>query len=229
MLKSMTGFASATGALDGWSWAWELRSVNGKGLDLRLRVPDWIDGLELGLRKALAAVTARGNVTLSLRINREETSGAAKVNDAVLSDILDAMTEIETQAMDAGLSLAPSKASDIVAMRGVLDQNVVVEDTTELSKALLAQADELIASFDAMRSSEGAALEKVLRAQLVEVETRTQSADNIAQTRAIEVAASLKKNLGVIMENADNLDESRVAQELALLAVKADVTEESTA
>ena len=226
MLKSMTGFASATGALDGWSWAWELRSVNGKGLDLRLRVPDWIDGLEIGLRKALAAVTARGNVTLSLRINREETSGAAKVNDAVLRDILDAMTEIETQAMDAGLSLAPSKASDIVAMRGVLDQNVVVEDTTELSKALLAQADELIASFDAMRSSEGAALEKVLRAQLVEVETRTQSADNIAQTRAIEVAASLKKNLSVIMENADNVDESRVAQELALLAVKADVTEE---
>ena len=71
MLKSMTGFASATGALDGWSWAWELRSVNGKGLDLRLRVPDWIDGLEIGLRKALAAVTARGNVTLSMRINRE--------------------------------------------------------------------------------------------------------------------------------------------------------------
>ena len=226
MLKSMTGFSSATGALNGWSWAWELRSVNGKGLDLRLRVPDWIDGLEIGLRKALAAVTARGNVTLSLRINREETSGAAKVNDAVLRDILDAMTEIETQAMDAGLSLAPSKASDIVAMRGVLDQNVVVEDTTELSKALLVQADELIASFDAMRSSEGAALEKVLRAQLVEVETRTQSADNISQTRAIEVAASLKKNLSVIMENADNVDESRVAQELALLAVKADVTEE---
>ena len=203
-----------------------MRSVNGKGLDLRLRVPDWIDGLEIGLRKALAAVTARGNVTLSLRINREETSGAAKVNDAVLRDILDAMTEIETQAMDAGLSLAPSKASDIVAMRGGLDQNEVVEDTTELSKVLLAQAGELIDSFDAMRSSEGAALEKVLRAQLVEVETRTQSADNIAQTRAIEVAASLRKNLGVIMENADNLDESRVAQELALLAVKADVTEE---
>jgi uncharacterized protein (TIGR00255 family) len=171
-------------------------------------------------------VTARGNVTLSLRINREETSGAAKVNDAVLRDILDAMTEVETQAMDAGLSLAPSKASDIVAMRGVLDQNVVVEDTTELSIALLAQADDLIASFDAMRSSEGAALEKVLRDQLAEVETRTQSADNIAQTRVIEVAASLKKNLGVIMENADNLDETRVAQELALLAVKADVTEE---
>jgi len=226
MLKSMTGFSSATGALNGWSWAWELRSVNGKGLDLRLRVPDWIDGLEIGLRKALAAVTARGNVTLSLRINREETSGAAKVNDAVLRDILHAMSEIETQAMDAGLSLAPSKASDIVAMRGVLDQNVVVEDTTELSKALLVQADKLIASFDAMRSSEGAALEKVLRAQLVEVETRTQSADNISQTRAIEVAASLKKNLSVIMENADNVDESRVAQELALLAVKADVTEE---
>ena len=175
MLKSMTGFASATGALDGWSWTWELRSVNGKGLDLRLRVPDWIDGLEIGLRKALSAVTARGNVTLSLRITREETSGTIQVNDSVLRGILDAMTEIETQAMDAGLSLAPSKASDIVAMRGVLDNTIVEQETEKLAKTLFMQADELIASFDAMRRSEGAALEKVLSIQLFEIQTLTQN------------------------------------------------------
>lgn len=226
MLKSMTGFASATGALDSWSWAWELRSVNGKGLDLRLRVPDWIDGLEIGLRKILGSVAARGNVTLSLRITREESAGALHVNESVLRSVLDAMAVIETQAMDAGLSLAPSKASDIVAMRGILDQNVAEQDTKPLLNALLVQADGLIASFDAMRQNEGAALEKVLKGQLAEIEALTISANQIAQARASDVAVTLRRNLAKIMENADNLDEVRVAQELALLAVKADVTEE---
>lgn len=228
MLKSMTGFASATGTLDSWNWTWELRSVNGKGLDLRLRVPDWIDGLEIGLRKALSSVAARGNVTLSLRITREEQAGGAfQVNDGVLQSVLDAMAVIETQAMDAGLSLAPSKASDIVAMRGILDQTSQSDqDTKPLAKALLAQADGLIQSFDAMRQSEGAALETILNGQLVEIGNLTASAAQLAQSRSIDVAAILQRNLAKIMENADGLDETRIAQELALLAVKADITEE---
>ena len=228
MLNSMTGFASATGTFDSWSWTWELRSVNGKGLDLRLRVPDWIDGLEIGLRKALGAVASRGNVTLSLRITREEEAGGTlSVNAGVLQSVLDAMAVIETQAMDAGLSLAPSKASDIVTMRGILDQKAIGEqDTKPLSKALLAQADELIASFDAMRQSEGGALAIVLKGQLSEIETLTTSANETAKLRAVDVAATLQRNLAKIITNTDNLDQDRVAQELALLAVKADITEE---
>jgi uncharacterized protein (TIGR00255 family) len=228
MLKSMTGFASATGTFDSWSWTWELRSVNGKGLDLRLRVPDWIDGLEIGLRKALGAVASRGNVTLSLRITREEEAGGTQsVNAGVLQSVLDAMAVIETQAMDAGLSLAPSKASDIVTMRGILDQKAIGEqDTKSLSKALLAQADELIASFDAMRQSEGDALAIVLKGQLSEIETLTTSANETAKLRAVDVAGTLQRNLAKIITNTDNLDQDRVSQELALLAVKADITEE---
>ena len=228
MLKSMTGFASATGTFDSWSWTWELRSVNGKGLDLRLRVPDWIDGLEIGLRKALGAVASRGNVTLSLRITREEEAGGTlSVNAGVLQSVLDAMAVIETQAMDAGLSLAPSKASDIVTMRGILDQKAIGEqDTKPLSKALLAQADELIASFDAMRQSEGGALAIVLKGQLSEIETLTTSANETAKLRAVDVAGTLQRNLAKIITNTDNLDQDRVSQELALLAVKADITEE---
>jgi uncharacterized protein (TIGR00255 family) len=228
MLKSMTGFASATGTFDSWSWAWELRSVNGKGLDLRLRVPDWIDGLEIGLRKALGVVASRGNVTLSLQITREEEAGGTlSVNAGVLQSVLDAMAVIETQAMDAGLSLAPSKASDIVAMRGILDQKALGEqDTKPLSKMLLAQANELISSFDAMRQSEGDALAIVLKGQLSEIETLTTSANETAKLQAVNVAATLQRNMAKIIANTDNLDPDRVAQELALLAVKADITEE---
>lgn len=226
MIKSMTGFASATGTHDMYSWNWELRSVNGKGLDLRLRVPDWIDGLESGLRKALGAVVARGNVTLSLRISREDSTGQLSVNADMLASILTAMSEIEQKAMDQGLSLAPSKASDIAAMRGVLDQTTTDQDTKLLMAALMAQSETLIASFDRMRQSEGAALDTVLNGQLNEIEDLTAQAAEIAQARLADVAANLKRNLAIVLENTDGADEQRVSQELALLAVKSDVTEE---
>jgi len=76
MIRSMTGFASASGALEGWSWSWELRAVNGKGLDLRLRVPDWVDGLEVALRKQISAQVARGNITFNLRISSAESDAS---------------------------------------------------------------------------------------------------------------------------------------------------------
>ena len=103
MIRSMTGFASASGASGPHSWGWELRSVNGKGLDLRLRVPDWIDGLEAGLRKTLSAAITRGNVTCNLRITREDGSGALTVNADQLEVVLDALHQIEARAMDAGI------------------------------------------------------------------------------------------------------------------------------
>jgi uncharacterized protein (TIGR00255 family) len=226
MIKSMTGFASGTGAHDGYSWSWELRSVNGKGLDLRLRVPDWIDGLEVGLRKSLGAVAARGNVTLSLRVTREDSTGQLSVNADMLSSILTAMAEIEEQAMDRGLSLAPSKASDIAAMRGVLDQTAGDQDTKPLAAALMAQSVGVLASFDEMRLSEGAALDAVMQAQIAEIETLTTQAADIAKARQADVAANLRRNIANVLDNADGVDETRIAQELALLAVKSDVTEE---
>lgn len=225
-IKSMTGFASATGAHDVYSWSWELRSVNGKGLDLRLRVPDWVDGLEVGLRKSLGAVAARGNVTLSLRVVREDSTGQLSVNPDMLASILTAMAEIEEQAMDRGLSLAPSKASDIAAMRGVLDQATVDQDTKPLAAVLMTQSAEVIASFDAMRISEGAALDAVMQGQIAEIETLTAKAATIAKARQADVAANLRRNMTTVLENVDGVDEQRLAQELALLAVKSDVTEE---
>ena len=226
MIKSMTGFASATGAHDVYSWSWELRSVNGKGLDLRLRVPDWIDGLEVDLRKSLAAVAARGNVTLSLRVMREDSTGQLSVNADMLASILTAMAEIEEQAMDRGVSLAPSKASDIAAMRGVLDQTTADQDTKPLAAALIAQSATVIQSFDEMRQSEGAALDAVMHAQLSEIKTLTAEAATIALARLPEVTANLRRNIANVMDNVDGVDEQRIAQELALLAVKSDVTEE---
>lgn len=226
MIKSMTGFASASGAQPPFSWSWEIRSVNGRGLDLRVRAPDWIDGLEAGLRKQIGAVATRGNVTCNLRLTREDGGGTVEVNTAQLEIVLTALQQIEAQAMDAGVSLAPSKATDIVTMRGVLEQVAVEDDTKNLSAQLLADAMGVIADFDEMRTREGAALSEVLSAQLDEVADLTAQAAALAPARSVAMAATLKGNLTRVMDNIDGVEPERIAQELALIAVKADITEE---
>lgn len=226
MIRSMTGFATASGALAPHSWSWELRAVNGKGLDLRVRVPDWIPGLEAGLRKALAAGVARGNITLNLRVVREDGGGGLTVNADQLATVLDALGQIETAAMDAGVSLAPSKATDIVTMRGVLEQAVVEDDNDALANTLLVEFDAVLADFNSMRASEGTALDSVMRGQLDQIATLTAEAAILAQARTAQNAETLKRNLARVLDNMDGVEPDRIAAELALIAVKADITEE---
>ncbi|WP_339820175.1 YicC/YloC family endoribonuclease [Sulfitobacter dubius] len=222
----MTGFASASGALEGWSWSWELRAVNGKGFDLRLRVPDWVEGLEVALRKQVTAEVARGNITCNLRIASAENDGTLQVNTAQVDTLLAALQEIEARAMDAGVSLAPSRASDILTMRGVLEQSDQAQDIDALREVLLAEFPAVLEDFNAMRRQEGAALADVMQDQLNEVETLAAKAAALADARKEDAAVNLRRNLARVMDNSEGADADRVAQELALIAVKADVTEE---
>ncbi|MCR8827153.1 YicC/YloC family endoribonuclease [Pseudosulfitobacter koreensis] len=225
-LHSMTAFAASGGESGVYRWNSELRSVNGKGLDIRVRAPDWIDGLEVALRTQVAAAVARGNVTLNIRVTREDAAGAVQVNAGQLAAVLAALTEIEAQAMDLGLSLAPSKATDIAVMRGVLEQSSGDQDVAPLKSALEADVAALLKDFVQMRAGEGAALARVLNAQLDQVAELTAQTARIAESRRDEVAANLRRNMARVVENADGVDKDRIAQELALLAVKSDITEE---
>lgn len=226
MIRSMTGFASAKGELAPHNWGWELRSVNAKGLDLRLRVPDWLDGLEIALRGELAKSVTRGNVTLSLRLNRSDDAAAVALNPVTLNTVLDALAEVESEAMDRNLTLAPSKASDLLALRGMLEAGAAQDDPAPLIAQLKSEFTPLVAAFVQMRSDEGAALMAVLTEQLAQIETLTATAATLAEQRKDAVAKTLKSNLARVLDNADGADPARVAQELAMLAVKADVTEE---
>ena len=226
MILSMTGFASAKGALGAWGWAWELRSVNGKGLDLRLRVPDWLDGLESQIRAALGRALTRGNVTLTLRVSRDEGAATLALNTATMNTVLDALAEIETEALARGLTLAPTRAGDLLALRGVLEAGSGNDDTAPLVARLVADFPALLADFQKMRQSEGAALDAILKGQLDQVETLTARAAELAEARKAASAETLKTNLARVLDNAGGADPDRVAQELALLAVKTDVTEE---
>ncbi|PIE15469.1 MAG: YicC family protein [Rhodobacterales bacterium] len=226
MIKSMTGFASSVGQFDSFSWQWDLRSVNAKGLDLRLRVPDWITGLETDLRKRLGAALGRGNVALSLRLTRSDEGGRMRVNPEQMRAVLEAMTEIENAALDCGLSLAPSRAADILSVRGVLDSEVQEDDPAPLKARLVQAFEGLLEDFLQMRAIEGEALDAVLTDQLNQIETLVAKAHEALRTRKEDTTANLRAALARVMDNVDSVDAARLEQELAMIAVKSDVTEE---
>lgn len=229
MTISMTGFAARKGQGAGHGWAWDLRSVNGKGLDLRLRVPDWIDGLEAALRTELGRALGRGNVSLSLKVARDgatEGEAALRVNPTVLGAVLRALGEVEAAAMDAGVTLAQATAADVLAVRGVLDMSSADGDTAPLRAAIRADLPALLADFNAMRAAEGMALNGVIAAQLDRIDSLTRAATTEAEARRDATASALRDALAKVIANADGVDEARLTQELALIAVKNDVTEE---
>jgi uncharacterized protein (TIGR00255 family) len=228
MTVSMTGFAARKGQGRGYAWAWDIRSVNGKGLDLRLRVPDWIDGLEPAIRADLGRALQRGNVSLTLKISKEngDAEGGLRVNHAVLAQMLTAIAEIEQAALNAGVTLAQASHADVLVMRGVLDQSNPDDDTAPLRTALLADLTPLIADFQAMRAAEGAALSAVIANQLALIADLTANAGTESAARNATANTTLRDALARVLANADGVDATRLAQELALIAVKTDVTEE---
>lgn len=226
MVNSMTGFAALTGAGQGYRWNWELRSVNGKGLDLRLRMPDWIAGLEQAVRADLGKAVGRGSVTLNLRVSRDEVSAATAIDEEALRANLNALAHIEQVAAAQGMQLAPTRAADILALRGVVQAASGEEDSAPLKAALLAELPNLISGFNEMRASEGAALNTVLMGHLITIEDLVRQAMDAAEARKDSLSVTLRGNLARVMDNTDGADANRVAQELALIAVKSDIREE---
>ncbi|WP_299897133.1 YicC/YloC family endoribonuclease [uncultured Ruegeria sp.] len=226
MIRSMTGFASGKGTYGPHSWSWELRSVNGKGLDMRLRVPDWLTGLEVSLRATLSNSLSRGNVTLSMRVNREDSALELALNEASMAAALTALEQTEALAAARGITLAPARASDLLALKGMMDAETEADDPTPLVAHLTSEFKDLLAAFIDMRKTEGEALAAVLNTQLDQVAELTAQAATIAEQRKGKMAEALRENLARVLENTQGADPDRVAQELAMIAVKADITEE---
>ncbi|KIC11380.1 hypothetical protein RA19_08580 [Leisingera sp. ANG-M1] len=226
-IRSMTAFASAQGSSGQHSWSWEIRSVNAKGLDLRLRVPDWLEGLENHIRSVLGKALARGNVSLTLRISRtEDSAGQVQVNAAVLQSVVKALAEAQSVARQNRVDVRPASAAELLSFKGVLEQSAGDDDPAPLVKALSKELETLVGDFVNMREAEGAALAQILNDQLEQVAGLTMQAGERAEERKAKISETLKANLARVMDNADGADPDRIAQELALIAVKADVTEE---
>lgn len=226
-LMSMTGFGALQGSVNNLAWNGDIRSVNGRSLDLRLRLPD-VDGLEPEIRKRLQARLARGNVTVQIRLQREEMAQSVQVSPDGLAAALQIAGKIEASAKAAKLDLAPMTAADIAGMRGVIEvaDDAGEADADAVRKAILESFETALDVFVADRQREGAALHGVLVDQAGRVAALVGDAELAAGDREAAVRATMERNLKRILDVSEMPDEARLTQELALLAVKSDVKEE---
>lgn len=225
MIRSMTAFATQQGHADTATWTWDLRSVNGRGLDIKVRLPDGLDGIEAYVRAAVSKSLTRGNVLVGLRLQRDQADGALHIDPARLDMILEALDAVQERAFDKGVTLGQPTAADVLAARGVLVTGAA-STSGDLIDPLKRDFDTALAALVAMREAEGASLGQILDDQVAQIETLTAQSVTAAQTRTQAVAKHLNTALSRIIDAATGADPDRVAQELALLAVKSDITEE---
>ncbi len=230
-MYSMTGYAShaGTAAIEAalLDWEWEMRAVNGRGLDIRFRLPEGLGALEKLLRDKLAAHLSRGNVSVSLRLRITRADAALGVDAQALSDALAALKLVQSQAEAAGVELRAPTALDLLGWRGVVQHgpDLAALPTDTVLTALSTDFDRLLDAFAQARTNEGAALAVFLAAQLDQIADLTAQARALLQDRSAELRAHFQRALAQV-QDAGRADPERVAQELALLAVKTDLTEE---
>jgi uncharacterized protein (TIGR00255 family) len=226
-LTSMTGHADLAGASGALAWTWEARSVNGRGLDLRLRLPDGFEPLDSAIRTAAAGVMSRGSITVSLRLGAGQGGAVPRLNRPALEAVLSAVEAATAAAGEKGIDLAPITATELLGLRGVLesDQAAPAEDP-EVAGAIRAGIAPLFAALASARREEGAALVEVLGSQIARMRTLIGEARTSAEARAARTGELLGSRVAALLSARAPVDTERLAQELALIAVKADVSEE---
>jgi uncharacterized protein (TIGR00255 family) len=224
-MASMTGFGRAQGEVEAISWVWELRSVNGRGLDVKLRLPAGLDALEAGLKDAAAKILKRGNVSGTLSIKRDAVSGLTADLAA-----LERVKALAIELVDNIPGALPPRAELLLALPGVM-RNVSAQDDSDELKAALAAAvqagfAEALAELVASRAAEGARLAGIVGAVLDEVAGLQQQAAAEAALQPGLHMAKLQAQLAEILGATPGLPAEKIAQEVALLATKSDVREE---
>ena len=224
-LSSMTGFGRAEGSHDGAHWAWELRSVNGKALDLRLRLPSGLEALEATCRELAAKRLARGNVTIGLTLQKMQMDLVPQVNEAALNALLSALDAVRRRVPDA----APVALETILAQRGVVEWKEPQEDADArhaFIAALTASFEAALESLVTMRQAEGTAIGDILRRQVHEVDRLRQAAEDAPSRSPDAIRERMRGQVEALMETGAPLDPARLHQEAALLATRADIREE---
>ena len=220
----MTGFSRVEGTEDGYSWAWELRSVNARSLDVRLRVPSGMDRLEAGFRKAIADQINRGNVSATLIVTRPLRKQEVSVNSEILDQLLTLSSKLSNLE-----NISPPSVDGLLTVRGVLEVQEEEETTKQQGKldgevvAAFAQATtELVEN----RIAEGERLAITINGHLDEIDRCVQAAASIVAAQPAAIAKRMREQVRALAAAVPALTEERLAQEVALLAVKADIREE---
>jgi uncharacterized protein (TIGR00255 family) len=222
---SMTGFAESAGSHDGLRWRWEAKSVNGRSLDLRLRTPPGYDGLEPPARRLAGERFLRGAFQISLSVETQEASRGLTVDAAALASAIRIAREVAAET-----GLAPARVDGLLALKGVIvaDEGNTAPDPVARGHRDAAILESLAAAFDKLakeRSGEGAKLAALMTAQMGEIERLVGEASRLAAAQPEMLRARLQAQVKELLDGSP-VSEERLAQEVALLAVKADVREE---
>ena len=223
-LRSMTGFGRADGAAAGYRWTWELRSVNGKGLDMRLRLPSGFERLDLPTRERSAKLLSRGNIQATMTVWRDASSEKLVVNEDVLAGVIAAMERIGSR-----LSVQPPTLDGLLAVRGLIETAEPIDDPeaqAALDDAILANFDAALSDLVAMRAREGSAIAGMLQLRLDEIARLTSAAEGSPARTVEAIRARLTEQVAALIDAAPALDPDRLHQEAVLLATKADIREE---
>lgn len=223
-INSMTGYARAQGQNGTFGWTWEIKSVNGRGLDLRSRLPSGFDFLDLPTREAVQRRFKRGSITISLSVDRLHKGGSLVVNEGLLAQYVDLVRRWQEQLP----AFASPRIDGLLALKGVLEPGEPEEAAADPTRAAamletFAQAAEALA---AMRSTEGERLSQVLAEQLNEIASLVARAEGSAAVAPDAIKDRLRQQVQALLDAAPALSEERLAQEAALIAAKADVREE---
>jgi len=223
-LSSMTGFARGHGVSGGYAWAWEIKSVNAKGLDLRLRLPLGWDAVEPPVRSKVGELLARGTVYANLNIERQGKSPVVRVNDAVLAAVLGTI-----KSLAGRVDAERPRLDGILAVKGVIevvDAEEAEDERRAVEAKVVAGFAEVLANLVENRRHEGDALGRILAGRLGEIAALIGRAEAAAARRPGAVRQRIADQVAALMEASDRFDPDRLHQEAVLIAAKADVREE---
>ncbi len=219
-IASMTGFARETGTTGPAHWAWELKSVNGRGLEVRVRVPSGFDAVGEEARALVQKRLGRGTCHLTLTLSRTESAPRVRINEPLLASLAEAVTRVP---MPLGITL-PS-VDGLLGLRGVVEVEEETADDEALRRDLAAAALRLVESLVEVRRAEGRALDEIVGGQLAAMADLVEAAEACPARRPEAVKARLAAQVASLME-VGSFDPARLHQEAVLLATRADVREE---
>jgi uncharacterized protein (TIGR00255 family) len=223
-LSSMTGFARGHGVSGAYSWAWELKSVNAKGLDLRLRLPPGWDAVEGPARASAAQVLARGTVYGTLTAERQGVAPVVRVNEPVLNAVLATL-----KGLAGRVEAAAPRLDGILSLKGVIeviDEDEREDDRRAAETAVIAGFQHTLAELAAMRRREGDALGQILTQRVNEIAGLAARAEIAPGRKPEAIKARIAEQVATLLDASNRFDPDRLHQEAILIASKADIREE---
>jgi uncharacterized protein (TIGR00255 family) len=223
-LSSMTGFARGHGVASSYAWSWEIKSVNAKGLDLRLRLPQGWDAIEVPARALAAEKLSRGTAYANLTVERKGAATTVKVNEPVLSAVLATLKRLHER-----VEASPATLDGILSLKGVIEiteEDERDEERRAAEAAILEGFDRTVGELVAMRREEGATLGRVLSERLEEIAALAARAEAAPGRKPEAIKARLAEQVAMLLSASTRFDSDRLHQEAIMLASKADVREE---